>query len=351
MTFGFKTAELNFEPLEEVGQEGKNSKVFRSHDKQLDAVIVTKHIEITKFVNPDDFFNEAKKLYDSSHPNVVPIKYACKDTDHIFLAMPFYKNGSLKKLIDSRTLTVREILRYSIQFLTGLNHIHVNNLIHFDIKPDNILISDSDEALVADFGLTKNMNNFGMSGIDQVYNFQAPPDAYQQTQHSNVYDIYMAGVTIYRMCNGNNVFYNQVRKYPTTDDLKQAITSGAFPDRRDYLPHIPKKLRTVVNKAMRVDQTTRHQTVLELINELSVIDSLLDWNFDTGQSGIEWTLDLDDKTFQVSLKINNAIAEIESSKTMKGNGNKQRVTSGCKKNVALKDIDGTIQSILLELES
>ena len=350
MNVGYTTAELNFKNLEEIGQEGKNSKVFRSHDKQLDAELVTKHIEKSKLKDANEFFSEAKRLYDSSHPNVVQIKYACQDADYIYLAMPFYKNGSLKKLIEQRFLTVREVLRYSIQFLTGLNNIHVKKLIHFDIKPDNILISDSNEALVSDFGLSKNMNAFGMTATDQVYSFQAPPDIFQQTEHSNLYDIYMAGVTIYRICNGNELFKKQVQKYPTSDLFKNAILKGEFPDRKLYLPHIPKKLRDTITKAIRPDQTQRHKTVIELINNLSTIDKLLDWQYLPNGNEQIWRLDLDDKTIEVNLKINGLTAEIQSSKTMKNSGKIQKINSGCKSNVSINDKDKAIQTILLDLE-
>jgi serine/threonine protein kinase len=349
MNVGYTTAQLNFETLEEIGQEGKNSRVFRSHDKQLDAEIVTKQIEKTKLVNANEYFAEAKRLYDSSHPNVVQIKYACQDQDYIYLAMPFYKNGSLKKLVDQKFLTVREILRYSIQFLTGLNNIHVKKLIHFDIKPDNILLSDSNESMVSDFGLTKNMNRFGMTAADQVYSYQAPPDVFLQSQQSNLYDIYMAGVTIYRLCNGNENFYEQVKKFPTSDLLENAILRGDFPDRKSFLPHIPKKLRSVINKAMSLEQTKRHQTVIELINELSVIDDLLDWQYSESGNELDWILDLDDKIFEVRAKNNLLLTEIQTSKKMKQSGKTQKVNAGCKNNVAVTDLDRTIQTILLGL--
>ena len=125
MSFSAKTttASLDFELLKEIGQEGKNSKVHLAHDKQLDAELVIKVIEKSKFKNPLDFYAESKRLYDSEHQHVVQVKYACQDDDNIYLAMPFYKNGSLKTLMDRRFLTIREILRYSIQFLLGLNNI------------------------------------------------------------------------------------------------------------------------------------------------------------------------------------------------------------------------------------
>jgi serine/threonine protein kinase len=150
-----RTAELSFHIVDEIGQEGKNSRVFTATDIQLNANIVVKKMIKTDFSSVDDFFLEASFLYLSSHPNVVPIHYACQDTEHIYLAMPYFDKGSLKRKMQGGELSVRDIIVFSTQILSGLNNIHSKKLIHFDVKPDNILFSERGEALLSDFGLTK----------------------------------------------------------------------------------------------------------------------------------------------------------------------------------------------------
>jgi serine/threonine protein kinase len=73
MPIGLYTAELNFETLKEIGQEGRNSQVFLAHDKQLDGQIVVKRIEKSKLSNANEYYREAKILYASSHPYVVRV--------------------------------------------------------------------------------------------------------------------------------------------------------------------------------------------------------------------------------------------------------------------------------------
>ncbi len=350
MSFGITKATLDFEPIKEIGHQGRNSTVYLAHDKQLDAELVIKKIEKNKIPNPAEFYTEAKRLYDSEHQHVVQIKYACEDSDHIYLAMPFYKNGSLKTLIDTRFLTVREILRYATQFLSGLHNIHVKKLIHFDVKPDNILISNSDEALISDFGLAKNMNALGLSSTDKVYPRQIPPETFSQTHHSMLYDIYNAGLTLYRMCNGNQYYYQQVGQYPDQPAYIAAICGGTFPNRNMYFPHIPKSLRKVINKALSVNQTDRHQTVLELINDLSPIAQLLDWKFVRLANNDTWTLEDADRRFVVSLTWAGSIFAIDTQKTVFSSGNTTKVSTGCKNNIPLKDVNKEVQDILLSLE-
>jgi serine/threonine protein kinase len=92
--------------------------------------------------SPGNFFDEASALYASAHPNVVQIHYACEDTDSIYLAMPYYRRGSVSGLVTGRHMTVREIVTIGCQVISGLHNIHSKGLIHFDVKPDNILLSD-----------------------------------------------------------------------------------------------------------------------------------------------------------------------------------------------------------------
>ncbi|PWQ83585.1 serine/threonine protein kinase, partial [Stenotrophomonas maltophilia] len=90
-----------------IGQDGKNSEAYIAHDSQLNAQVVVKKIAKKHLVSVDEYFTEAKTLYLSAHPNVVQIHYACQDEDHIYIAMPYYAKGSLKKLMSTRHLTVR----------------------------------------------------------------------------------------------------------------------------------------------------------------------------------------------------------------------------------------------------
>ncbi len=305
MPLGLHTAELNFETIKEIGQEGKNSQVFLAHDKQLDGEIVVKKIEKSKIYNPAEYYEEIKKLHASTHSNVVRVNYGCSDAKHVYIAMPYYKNGSLKSIIANKNLTIREIIRYTIQFLSGLHHIHSKGLIHFDIKPDNILISDSNEAHLSDFGLTKAMNTFGFASPDQIYDKQVPPETFRSTDKTIHFDIYLAGMTIYRLLNGESNFHSQLETFENQDDYINSISTGNFPCRKSYLPHIPSKLKKIVNKALSVNLEDRHKSVLELINDLSDIDENLDWRFKKSSITEEWERNNGTHTYTVQVNLSN----------------------------------------------
>ena len=141
----YQRAEVSFKKIKEIGQDGKNSQVYVVHDEHLDTELVIKEVKKELGFSKKDYFEEARTLYSSSHPNVVQVSYACEDEKKIYVATPYYRNGSLKDKMREGYLTSREIIRYSTQILNGLHNVHSKNLIHFDIKPDNILISDRNE--------------------------------------------------------------------------------------------------------------------------------------------------------------------------------------------------------------
>ncbi|MBA2058786.1 serine/threonine protein kinase [Psychrobacter cryohalolentis] len=343
MTIGLHTAELNFEFLREIGQEGRNSQVYAAHDKQLDKEIAVKKIRKDSIEHVDDYYEESKKLNTSYHSNIVNVMYGCSDIDYIYIAMHFYENGSLKSLIKDRFLTVREVIRYSIQFLSGLHHIHSKGLIHCDIKPDNILISDSDEALLSDFGLAKFMDESGYVNQAGVYSKQAPPEVLVSHDKTIHYDIYQSGLTMYRLLNGEDHFNNQLEKFTTMEDYKEAIRTGAFPDRHSYLPHIPTKMQKIVNKSLNIEIEDRHCNVLELINELSNVADGIDWIYEPDELTRKWTKSITNPVIETILSTDkDGLYSIVTTKT-NGSSSPKKVTAHC--NTQLSDYKSELKRV------
>ncbi|SAL06220.1 histidine kinase, dimerization/phosphoacceptor [Caballeronia calidae] len=297
----YNRAELVFDLIAEIGAEGKNSTVYRAHDHQLNAELVVKKIAKKSVGDVNAFFSEASILYETQHDNVVPVYYACEDADSIYIAMPFFPNGSLNALLERRFLTVREIVRYSLQFLSGLHNIHSKKLIHFDIKPDNILLTRRDEAVISDFGLAKRMDGAGLAVQGFTYTKIIPPERLDgAVGHTVLHDIYQVGVTLYRMCAGNAAFYNQWESFCKDGKLQvqpfiDAVKGGRFPQRDELPEHIPQKLRNIVAKCLEADPAQRYASVLSVMNDLAAIDGPeLDWHFShTADGGRKWSRTFD----------------------------------------------------------
>ncbi|EOK0560077.1 serine/threonine-protein kinase [Escherichia coli] len=275
----YKRADVEFEWISDLEEQGCFSKVYLAHDRHLAHDLVIKEIEKKENTNHDDYFNEARLLYKHAHSNIVQVQYAAQCESNIYIAMPFYHNGSLNQLMKKNNLTSREIIRYSIQFLSGLYHIHSKGLMHFDIKPNNIMISNRNEAMLSDFGLSQLVNEESRAAPEFGYHFHVPPEYFSLStnDYNFTYDIYQAGLTIYRMCVGHDNFERERSAFSTIEQLRESIINGCYP-LKEYPPHIHKKLITIVNKCIHVDPNERYQSVLDVLNDLSAIsDGVLDW--------------------------------------------------------------------------
>ena len=302
-------AELRLKRYEDIGQnEGKNSIVWKGYDEQLNAHFAVKEISKKLLIedNQIDFFDESKKLYMNRHPNIAEIQFAAQCPENVYFAMPYYQNGSLNSLIDTRFLTVKEIIKFSLDFLCGVHYIHTNDLIHLDIKPTNILFDNNMRAMITDFGLSKYTDNYGLAKYSKFYTSHYPPECFSADVASKSVDIFQAGLTIYRMCNGSENFKNHFvhLKDKGMDFLKKAILKGNFPS-RSYLPHIPKKLRRIINKAINPDPDKRFDSILEMMNAISVVNENLDIRCMNSGNKLIWEVDKSNTTLlRIELEVN-----------------------------------------------
>jgi serine/threonine protein kinase len=330
----YNRAELQFDLIDEIGQEGQNSRTFTARDHQLNADIVIKRVEKARMSDPAEFFAEAAALYASAHPNVVQVHYGCEDADHIFLAMPLYSKGSVKRLMGARFLTVREIITVGAQALSALHNIHSKRLIHFDVKPDNLLLSDRGEALLSDFGLARQVVG-GIAGQDRHYLKMTPPEAYVRDHFDRTFDLFQLGLTLYRMCNGDEAFYEQFNRFSPggifdRDGFRHAVVNGQFPDRTRYHAHIPLKLRNVIRKAMDTDPAQRHQSALELSNDLSEISGhQLDWRLELEADARVWRKNIGGTDFE--FRVTGASAS--TLRRRSAGGDWRRINAGCRNGI------------------
>jgi serine/threonine protein kinase len=332
-------AQVAFQKGEEIGGEGKNSQTYKAHDPQLNAEIVIKQMLKSKMADAASYFNESRSLYASAHPNVVQVHYACEDTDYVYVAMPFYKNGSVKKLLGQRYLTVREIVRIGCQVLTGLHNVHSKGLIHFDIKSDNVLLSDRQEALISDFGLAKPLNN-GFATPDGIYDPNFPPEALLHGEFDFRFDIFQFGLTLYCMSVGLDSYKAQFLKYfdgaQQFDSQRYAkdIAAGTYPDRGAFPSHIPARLKSVCKRCLEVNPANRYSSALEAMNDLAQVEGNLDWQFQEVDGEKTWT-----KAVEGTIHVFTVCSDLTSILTKSVDGGparKQR--AGCLSNVKPRDI-------------
>lgn len=335
---------IKFTKSRDIGNaEGKNSNVFLAIDDQLGDELVIKQMEKAKF-NPDEYFSESKMLYDSKHPNIVEIQYASQDKDNIYLAMPFYAKGSLNSVAEKQFLTVREIIKYSLDLLSAVSYVHSKGLLHLDIKPTNILLDASGKAVLTDFGLSRYMDVNGIAEQPINYQLHSDPERYLHSGRTVQSDIYQVGLTMYRLCNGVGILTQQlgVMGIDNANKLMENTINGKFPDRRHFMPHIPKKLQKVILKALEVDPSKRYINTITMMNDLSVIDNNLDWIF-TGNMRNPYTKI--DGSYQIDILVKDN-KDIECYKTNLASKKKNKISKYCIRCINEKDLGKNLSEVV-----
>jgi serine/threonine protein kinase len=343
----YSKAEVSFLLGKEIGHEGSNSETYIAHDHQLDAEIVIKKVAKSSLESVDQYFEESRVLYLSAHPNVVQVLYASQDPTHIYIAMPYYRKGSLNALIGTRYLTTREIVSLGCQIAAGLHNIHSKGLVHFDVKPDNVLLSDRGEALVSDFGLSRRIGTSGTAGQDRLYFKMCPPESYKSYEHDCRFDVYQLGLTLYRMCAGNAEFYEQFESFGKTQNtfdrnaFQFAVRNGRFPD-IDRLPeHIPARLRTVIKDCLEADPSKRLPSAISVANGLAPIDDKLDWQYSKSTSSRKWVRRSGDMEYRIEVSSDGSSCAQKG----KAGGKLSRITEYCRPDITTSTLKKFLKEI------
>lgn len=284
-------ATTRYQQLELIGTgEGMNSSVFRAFDPYLQREIAVKEINKSALGNDfSSYCNEARTMFEVADPTIVGIEYVCETTDHIALALPYFSKGSLKARIKNKPLELKELLKVSQGVLAGVARIHSKRFLHLDLKPANILFDDSDKPLVGDFGQTRRVSSGGTVTFPDVYKWAMPPEVWDTHVATVESDIYQLGVLLYRSANGEPVYRSQKSAISTNDDLRRLIMRGRFPDSRFFLPHVPRRIRTIIRKAMRVRPSERYHSASELGAALGRVPLPLNWVARSlGRGGYNW---------------------------------------------------------------
>ncbi len=132
--------------------------------------------------------------------------------------------------------------------------------------------------MLSDFGLAKQMLG-GVAHPGKFYTSMVPPEVLAgHSKFDLTYDIYQIGLTLYRMCVGNEEFNRQFQTYTNQTDFIRDVRAGTFPDRKRFPPHVPARLRTVIKKCLKVDPAERYQSAIEVANALATVDGPeMDW--------------------------------------------------------------------------
>jgi len=265
--------------IEPIGVgEGMNSAVYRAYDPYLQREIAVKEIQKARFANDfDAYCEEARAMSEVSHVNIVKVEYVCETTDQVVIALPHFADGSLKRRIANGPLDLGQFVRVALGILSGVTQVHSKGLLHLDLKPTNILFDHVGNPLIADFGQARRLTSTGTVSYPTMYERFMPPEVWDSHTAVLESDIYQVGLLLYAAVNGDPIYQAQKAAVRDSAELHDRVRRGRFPDRQFFLPHVPKRFRTVIRKAMKVDPTERYHSAAEFASALGRVPPSLNW--------------------------------------------------------------------------
>ena len=332
-----------FEWRRELG-EGQFGVVWLATDRALGVERAVKIIPAERILDQDRVYEEAQTLRELSHDNVVRVEDAGRlDNGGIYVAMEYVERGSIQDEYSGGLVPARLARSLVAEACRGLEYTHNHGYVHRDIKPANILIGGSGVAKLSDFGLATLLDESGVAS-PYGYTIHCAPEMISDGEASVHSDIYSIGVTLYRLVNGDAM----LQPPGTIEELEAGILAGSFPDRTAYRPFVPRRLRTIINKAMNVDPRLRYQSASEFRHALEQATIKCDWDFETTADGVTWHGQSDERIFEVRVVSGTRSWTLETRMARIGKP-LRRVTADCARVTTRRERDRMLKRILTRI--
>ena len=247
--------------LKTIGSGGFGT-VYLADDTWINKKVALK-VPHKQGVDFGELLREARLLAALDHPNIVRIVTAEKQENVFFIVMDFVPGETLEDVISREgALDVALALDYTCQISNAVDHAHRQGVLHRDLRPSNILVAETGQLKVADFG-TSRFLEIAAHGSTVIGSppYMAPEQFRGEAVLAS--DIYSLGVTMYQMLTG-------VLPYdtPTPADLELLRRGELVTPPRLKNPKIPRAINDVVMKAMAPDILGRYQRAGELLDDV-----------------------------------------------------------------------------------
>ena len=249
---------------ESIGAGGFGA-VYRAEQPHVGREVAVKII-LPQYANHPDFIRrfevEARVIARLEHPHIIPLYDYWRDPEGAYLVMRFLRGGSLRTLLNQRPLSLIEAGRILDQLSGALALAHRHDVVHRDIKPDNILFDEEGNAYLTDFGIAKDLRgDSNLTQADVVVGSPAylSPEQVRAEEVTSRSDIYSLGILLYEMLTGKHPFEEE---RPTVLLLKHL--NEPLPPLRDVLDDIPEGIEKVIQRATAKQPEDRYPDVLSL---------------------------------------------------------------------------------------
>ena len=248
---------------------GGMSTVYLASDDTLDRPVAVKvmHREMSEQEDQlQRFRQEARAVAKLTHPNVVSVIDAGEDGGYPYIVFEYVKGETLKQRIGRvGALDTQEAIAYAIEVARGLGVAHARNMVHRDIKPQNVLIDEEGRAKLTDFGISRQLEQDGVTATGRVLgttDYVAPEQAMGKGVDPRS-DIYSLGVVLYEMLVGQVPFHADSQVGVAMKHVNEEL-----PDVQRRRPEASAAVALVVERATAKDPAERYQTIGEMIDDL-----------------------------------------------------------------------------------
>lgn len=247
--------------IEPLGSGGFGT-VYLAEDTWIDKRVALK-VPHRQNLDFGELLKEPRLLASLGHPNIVTVITAEKQDNVFFIVMEYVPGDTLETIIMNRgALELMQALDYTAQICNAVEHAHKHNVLHRDLRPANVFVTDKGLLKVGDFG-TSRVLEIAAHGTTVI---GSPPYmAPEQFEGRAVFasDLYSIGVTAYQMLTGNLPYDT-----PQPSDMARLKRGEMVEPLRSRIPSIPKAIDDLVMKALSPDVGTRFQRAEDMLNDL-----------------------------------------------------------------------------------
>ena len=247
--------------LSTIGSGGFGT-VYLAEDTWIDKKVALK-VPHKQGLDFGELLREPRLLASLNHPNIVTIVTAEKQESVFFIVMEFVPGENLETVIArDGALDLPLALDYTCQICNAIDHAHRHGVLHRDLRPSNVLVSENGLVKVADFG-TSRFLEIAAHGTTVIGSppYMAPEQFQGKAMFAS--DLYSLGVTMFQMLTGELPYDT-----PSPSDLDRLVRGELLVAARARNPKVPKAISDVVQKAMAPDVHARYQRAGDILEDL-----------------------------------------------------------------------------------
>ncbi|MCL2304383.1 MAG: serine/threonine protein kinase [Planctomycetaceae bacterium] len=260
---------------------GGMGRVYLGLDKSLDRKVALKVLQRQRAQDQASvarFMNEAKSAARLNHEHIAQVYFAGQQDDIPFIAFEFVEGTNIRTIVENQgVFPLSQAMTYLIQITHALDHAALHGVIHRDVKPSNILITQEGRAKLIDMGLARLLkptdpgDELTASGVTLgTFDYISPEQARDPRNADIRSDIYSLGCTFFFMLTGRPPFHEGT----VLQKLLQH-QGDEPPDIRYFLPGAPPEVAHILQKMMAKDPRQRYQTPASLLTELTNVAAKL----------------------------------------------------------------------------